>query len=172
MELQEKIRQAWLAQNKPGKGAWWYAILGVMGIITSLIIAVFTLTEFEIVACLEYLLIATPILVILAWYFGIRPIRTARAARKALESGEGRYVTVQCTGVELTQQKPCGDDSEPEDHSMITFAAQDAEYSLEYWGELEGMEAQQEYCLVLLGEDNGISMVYCPRQDKLLYIQN
>ena len=171
MELQEKIRQAWLAQNKPGKGAWWYAILGVLGIITSLVIAVFTLIQGEYIAFVLYILIAIPVLWVLMWHFGIRVIRSARSVRKHLEAGEFRTVAVTCASVETTQEKPCGADSSPEDHSVITFAAEDASYTLEYWGVAEGIAPQQEYHLVFMNTED-ISMVYCPRQDKIVYLGN
>ena len=54
---------------------------------------------------------------------------------------------------------------------MITFAAEDASYTLEYWGVAEGIAPQQEYHLVFMNTED-ISMVYCPRQDKIVYLGN
>lgn len=171
MELQEKIRQAWLAQGKPGKAPWWYAILGIIGILISLAIAVFTLIVGEYIAFVLYICVAIPVLWVLSWYFGIRAIRTAHAVRDALASGDYRHVAATCQSVETAQESPCGEGSKPEDRSVITFAAEDTTYTLKYWGVLNGIEAQQEYYLVFMNTEN-IAMVYCPRQDKMLYLCN
>lgn len=71
--------------QKPGLGAWLYALLGTAALIGSLVIAVSSFIRLEIITGILYMAIPVPVFSLLAWAFGWKVIRTCRRARKETE---------------------------------------------------------------------------------------
>lgn len=168
MDTNQQLLNAYLAGRTPRKAYYLYGILGSLSVIGSIIIGIFTLTKWEFIAFGEYMLIAVPVFAILAWFFGIRPLRDQRRTAKALQAGRFRQVNALCRDIQVTEQSPCGTAKEP--FAKLTFADQEQEYTLEKWGQLPEISADTAYVLIFLEGSERIDMIYCPQQDKMLYI--